>query len=156
MTPVATKLARRIRQWEFIDMAELLPEVQLFGGGKEGKPNSWKRAVTDIMTWVQCFATYVSVLGPCYPDSIPELMAYLQEIVRASQRFQGRAWVCYDATFRRQAAVSGNRRWSEVNGTLHTACYSGEHQSQHRCDVCMSFAHKTSEAIASILVCYPD
>ena len=25
------KLAQRIQQWEFVDMAELLPEVQLFG-----------------------------------------------------------------------------------------------------------------------------
>ena len=73
-------------------MAELLPEVQLFG--EESKPGSRKHTVTDILTWIQCFGTYISVLGPGHPECIPELMAYMQEIVQASQRFQGRAWVC--------------------------------------------------------------
>ena len=126
-------------------MAELLPEVQLFG--EESKPGSRKHTVTDILTWIQCFGTYISVLGPGHPECIPKLMAYMQEIVRASQRFQGRAWVCYDATFRRQAAASGNRRWSEINGTLHHACYSGESQTGLRCELCMSFSHRTSECM---------
>ena len=46
-TPVSTKLADRIHRWEFIDMGELLPEVQLFG--EEGKPSSKKQTVTDIL-----------------------------------------------------------------------------------------------------------
>ncbi|MCG8625874.1 MAG: hypothetical protein MJE68_28240, partial [Proteobacteria bacterium] len=39
------------------------------------------RQVTDIFTWMQCFTTYVSVLGPAYPEAIPELMAYAATII---------------------------------------------------------------------------
>ena len=143
LTPVSSKLAERIRQWEFIDMSELLPEIQLFG--EEGKASTRKNTVVDILTWVQCFGTYVAVLGPCFPECVPELMAYMQEIVKASQSYQGRAWVFYDATFRRQAAVSGNRRWSEINGTLHRACYADP--TGPRCELCMSVSHKTGECV---------
>ena len=31
LSPVSFKLAQRIRYWEYVNMAELLPEVQLFG-----------------------------------------------------------------------------------------------------------------------------
>jgi len=87
LSPVSNKLAQRIRQWEFIDMNELLPEVQLFGEAEGGKSGSKRPTVTDILTWVQCFAVYISVLAPCYPDSIPELMAYMMEIVGQARRF---------------------------------------------------------------------
>ena len=103
-------------------MTELLPEVQLFGGTEEGKAGNKRPTVTDILTWVQCFGNYM--LAPCYPDSIPELMAYMMEIVGQAKRFRGKTWVLYNAIFRRQVAASGNRRWSEVNNTLHASCYS--------------------------------
>ena len=63
---VLCKLAQRIRQWEFVDIAELLPEVQLFGGTKDGRPGAKRPTVTDILTWVQCFRIDVSVLASSY------------------------------------------------------------------------------------------
>ena len=40
-----------------------------------------------------------SVLGPRFPDSLPELLAYQATIVRVSQVFAGLAWVRYDQAF---------------------------------------------------------
>ena len=57
---VSYKLAQRIRQWEYIDMAELLPEVQLFGGAEDGRSGNRRPTVTDILTWIQCFGICVS------------------------------------------------------------------------------------------------
>ena len=76
-------------------------------------------------TWVQCFSTYVSVLAPAHPETIPELMAYMSTIVRVSQDFVGLAWVRYNAGFRRQAALTRNRSWSQINATLYTLCFTG-------------------------------
>ena len=92
--------------------------------GTVKRPSSSRRTrkVTDIFTWVQCFNTYVSVLAPAHPETIPELMAYMSTIVRTSQDFSGLAWVRYDAGFRRQAALTGNRLWSQINATLYTLC----------------------------------
>ena len=49
-SPVPNKVAERIQRWEFVDMAELLPEVRLSGGESEGKLLQRKPwCVTDII-----------------------------------------------------------------------------------------------------------
>ena len=147
-SPVSSKVAERIRRWEFVDMADLLPEVRLSTVENEGKSIQKKpRCVTDIFSWLQCFGTYVSILGPVYPSAIPEMMAYMNLIVRCSQDYEGLAWVRYDMAFRRQAAASGNKRWSEVNSTLYAICFTGKSQDHLRCELCMAKSHRTGECL---------
>ena len=112
----ANKVAKRIQRWEIVDMAELFPEVRLSRGENKGRLLQRKpKSVTDIITWIQCFRACVSVLGPAYPSTISELLAEMTLIVRD---YAGLAWVRYDMEFCHQAAIAGNRKWSEVNGTL--------------------------------------
>ncbi len=66
--------------------------------------------MTEITTWIQCYACVLAT------EAVPELMAYLVTISRVSQDFAGVAWV---AAFRRQAAISGNRKWSQINPSLY-------------------------------------
>ena len=146
-SPVPNKVAERIRR-EFVDMAKLLPEVRLSGGESKGKLLQRKpRCVTDIITWIQCFGAYVSVLGPAYPTAIPEFMAYMTLIVRCSQDYAGLAWVRYDMAFRCQAAIAGIRKWSEVNGTLYVTCFTGKGLDRQRCELCLSSLHKTGDCL---------
>ena len=135
-------------------MSELLPEfwVPLGSSQQEGDPPDQprtparrRRKVTDIATWVQCFATYVGVLAGMSPEAIPELMAYLVHIVRVSQDFGGLAWVNYDSAFRRQAASTGNRQWSRVNPSLYSICFSGVARTSKRCDLCLSLTHEVKD-----------
>ena len=146
--PIAPKLAQRIRRWEFVDMGELLPEFSQHDDEAAMK-RPWMtkkpRQVTDIFSWMQCFTTYVSVLGPAYPEAIPELMAYAATIVRVSQDFSGLAWQRYDAGFRRQAALTGNRQWSRINATLYTMCFTGKALAITRCELCFASTHTTTE-----------
>ena len=147
-SPVPNKVAERIRRWEFVDMAELLPEVRLSRGENEGRLLQRKpRCVTDIITWIQCFGAYVSVLGPAYPAAIPELMAYMTLIVCCSQDYANLAWVRYDMAFRRQAAIAGNRKWSEVNGTLYVTCFTGKGLDRQRCELYLSSSHRTGDCL---------
>ena len=148
--PVPYKLAQKIRRWEFVDMGELLPEFWCSYRDDEGavkRPSSSRRTrkVTEIFTWVQCFNTYVSVLAPAHPETIPELMAYMSTIVRTSQDFSGLAWVRYDAGFRRQAALTGNRMWSQINATLYTLCFAGNALATTRCELCFASSHSAAE-----------
>ena len=48
-------------------------------------PSRWPRQVTEIFTWIQCYASYVSVLSSHFAESVPELMAYMVTITRVSQ-----------------------------------------------------------------------
>lgn len=155
------KLAERIIKWEFIEMGELLPEFWSPSAGKDSATqppartgtHRRKRAVTDVATWVQCFATYTSVMSGPHPGSVPELLAYLIFILRASQDFGGVAWVTYDSAFRRQAFITGNRQWSKVNPSLYSICFAGAARTGVRCELCLSLSHPTRDCA---LVTDPD
>lgn len=96
------------------------------------------KQVTDFHTWLQCFATYASVLGNVNTSSFPELMAYLVTISRVSQDF---AWVRYDAAFRRQAAITENKKWSQINPSLYSICFTGKAQATTQCELCLTLLH---------------
>ena len=80
--------------------------------------------MTDIATWVQCFATYVGVLAGMSLEAIPELMAYLVHMVRVSQDFDSLGWVNYDSAFRRQAASTRKRQTGEPVPVFHLFLWS--------------------------------
>ena len=145
LVPVPAKLAARIREGNFIDMGELLPEFWCHTREEDGQKPDMKtrrnRKVTDIFTWLQCYGTYVSVRAASNPALIAELMAYMIMIVRTSQDFAGLAWVRYDAAFRRQAALTGNTQWSQINATLYNTCFTGLAKSTTRCELCLATTH---------------
>ena len=149
LPPVPEKLAARIRRGEFVEMCELLPEYWL-AKEEDGVVKAEKqrpRRVLDISTWVQSFTIYVSVRAAHDPALIPELMAYMYTIVRASQDFGGTSWVNYDTVFRRQAAATGMTAWSRVNGTLHHICFNGPRRQALRCDLCLAATHRTEDCV---------
>ena len=79
------------------------------------------------------------------PQHIPELMAYMVSILRATLEYEGSAWTMYDAAYRRQAAATGHKEWSRVNPSLYTVCFTGKARKANRCDLCLSTAHKTDD-----------
>ena len=88
-----------------------------------------------------------------HPQAVPELLAYLIFILRASQDFGGVSWVTYDAAFRRQAFITGNRQWSRVNPSLYSICFSGIVRAGTRCELYLSLSHPTRDCT---LVSDPD
>ena len=149
LPPIPPRIAAKVCRWEFVEMYELLPE---FWVQKEEETNAKaasrakaKRRIQDINVWLQCFGLYVSVLATQSPQYVPELMAYMVSILRASQEYEGSAWTTYDAAYRRQAAATGNKQWSKVNPSLYTVCFTGKARKATRCDLCLSAAHKTED-----------
>ena len=122
-------------------MCEMLPEFWPQLRELEDKnvaPKRRPKQVTDFTTWLQCFAAYTSVLAGTHPAAIPELMAYLVTISRVNQDFSGLAWVRYDAAFRRQAALTANRRWSQINPMLYSISFTGRAQQLALCELCLA------------------
>ncbi len=145
IAPIPSRVADKVLKRTFVDMAELLPEVWAVSKADETTKASTQRRprqVTDIFTWMRCFAAYVAVLSSNFNEEVPELMAYMVTILRVSQDFAGLAWVRYDAAYRRQAASTGNRKWSQINSSLYAICRA---QVVSRCDLCCSSAHATTE-----------
>ena len=88
-----------------------------------------------------------------HPQSVPELLAYLIFILRASQDFGGVAWITYNSAFRRQAFITGNRQWSRVNPSLYSICFAGAARTGMQCELCLSLCHPTRDCS---LVSDPD
>ena len=65
---------------------------------------------------------YVSVLPPQDLTQISGFMAYQVTIVWASQDYARLAWVCYDYTVWREAALTWKMSWSAINLTIYTLC----------------------------------
>ena len=102
--PVPAKLADRIWSWEFIEMADLLPEQMAPKREESGLSLLFlaqkHKHVTDINVWLQCFMVYISVMSRRFPQDVVELIAYMANIHKASLEFAGQSWVRYDSTFR--------------------------------------------------------
>ena len=161
LPPVSDKIADKIRAWKFVDMAELLPEpwgapsLMQEGPSTSQERRKSKKKVTDIVTWLECFAMYVGVMAGAHPKSVPELMAYMITILRTSQDFEDPAWITYDLAFRRQAAATNNRQWSRLNPTLYSICTAGKARKVTRCELCLNSDHTTKEC-ASLADSDPD
>jgi hypothetical protein len=70
-------------------------------------------------------------------------MAYLSNIVRVSQDFEGLAWERYDAG---QAAATGNQLWSRINGSLYAICFNAcTARKRSRCELCLATTHTTKQ-----------
>lgn len=117
LPPVPERLAAKIRAWKFVEMAEMLQEHWLQESYKEegAPPGSTRhnhqrchRKVTGIITWLQSYGLYVSMLASHSPEAISELMAYMVTMLRASQDFARSAWLTYDLAFRWQVEVTGD------------------------------------------------
>ncbi len=50
-----------------------------------------------------------TVCQRAHPEAVPELMAYMVGILKASAEYEGEAWAAYDVAYGRQAAATNNR-----------------------------------------------
>ena len=114
----------------------------------EGTTNKSCRQIQDINVWLQCFATYITVMASKFPKYTPQLLACMVIILKASQEHEGTAWAAYDVTYRQQAASTGHRGWSEGNTLLYVICFTAKGKRSARCKVCLSAGHHTADCPA--------
>ena len=131
-------------------MAELVPYIWALPWST-GQPAKPCRQVRDISVWLQCFACYTAVLSTRFPENTPNLLAYMVMILGATQEFEGSSWVTYDSSFRQQMAVSGNRDWSQSNGSLFTKCFTARSRTTMRCELCLNTSHQTRDCPGNTL-----
>lgn len=92
------KLLDSILAWEYIDLADLLPE-QLGASTPDARcdqivvlpESSWdtrrrkRRQIPDLVTWVEVFTTYLLVLSSRFPETLRDLISYQFFIVKHSK-----------------------------------------------------------------------
>ena len=132
-------------------MAELLPE---YWGADEpeshccsnqlSKP-SRRGPVKDILVWLDCYASLVSVLCSAHPLKFHHFMAYQRTIIRAHRMFVGDRWVVYDACYRRSAANKRSLDWGIKDTDLYNETFTGRARAISRCSICWSELHSATE-----------
>ena len=147
--PVPKKLANKIESGEFVDMAELLPDRlgctrSLALEDKGGVPKSKRRAVTNILEWIQCFSVYIAIIALKYPERVPDLLGYQSLIIDASIQYEGDSWVGYDRRFRLSAAANLTKAWASLDPTLWNLAFAGNARVS-RCKHCFALTHTSSK-----------
>ena len=79
--------------------------------------------ISNLLSWVSCFATYTAVLTEARPDLIKSRLAFLALIVVEARKHGGDGWQAYDSVFRENAAHVPTGDWSRLNASLHAAIF---------------------------------
>ena len=150
LPPVPFKLTEKILRGEFVDMAELLRdnlEVQRRASTATQSASlpapRCRREIPDLLSWVQCFGTYMAIVVSKYPHRMRELLAYQTLIVREARRCGGRGWLAYDSFFRQQAVGDDAADWSRLNQSLYAVTFvtQGNRERGRSCMLCLESDH---------------
>ena len=132
--PIPAKVVTQILCHKFIEMPDLLPEnldlpqcesssFAIEGGAIvpiTRVASKRKQEVTDRLTWVECFTSYITVLTTYMPNRSRDLLSYMALIIRMAKRYSGNCWLNYDRAFRLEAAASNIRDWSKLKPDLYS------------------------------------
>ena len=129
------KLVDKIEAGEYIDLTELPPargNSQSILPAVEGQVLvvqavdllQSRRVIPDLATWLQCFAIYAAVIAAKQPSCLPDLLACMSIIAKASKKFLWPSWVVYDQNFRQEAASYGNYEWARVDPRIYAQCFT--------------------------------
>jgi hypothetical protein len=148
------KTIDRIKAGEYIDFAELPPakgKARPLTAATEGvivvqaaDLLQSRKLIPDLATWTQCFALYATVRIAEQPARLPELMAYMTLIARASRKYKWPAWLVYDQNFRQEAAGNSGMCWAKADPSIYTQCFTSQ-AGESWCGRCHSLDHSSSD-----------
>ena len=101
---------------------------------------TWK-LVSDLTTWLQCFALYAAAVNQNQPERMAEMMAYQTIIAKASQRYRWPSWAIYDNTFRQEMAGTTGQSWARVDPSIYSLCFTGQAIGESWCGTCQTLDH---------------
>jgi len=154
--PLPKKLVEKMLAWKYVDLAELPPArgntVKNAGQLSQNivliqSPEvlrNQQRLIPDITIWVQCFGIYASVLATQFPQHVPELLAYMGDIIKASKQFKWPSWVIYDVAYRQCMEETGQKDWSKVDPSIYARSFTGWAKTSSWCTWCVSLDHDNS------------
>ena len=125
---LAKRLVDKIEADEYIDFGDLPPakgKGRPLGQAFEGQVVvvqaadlvQTRKLIPDVATWVQCFGLFAAAVARKKPQRLPDMMAYMTIVTKASQKYKWPAWVIYDQNFKMEAAGDSpcrGPRWSLV------------------------------------------
>lgn len=103
-----------------------------------------RKIIPDLATWCQCYSLFIAVVTQKKPERVPELMAYLSTIAKASLNYRWPSWIIYDQNFRQEAAGNPTQSWAKVDASLYAQCFTGQAaRAENWCSRCQCLEHAT-------------
>ena len=123
---LSKKLIEKIEAEEYIDFCELPPAkgkgrsmAQAFDGQivvvQAADLMQSRRLIPDLATWMQCFGLFTTAVARRKPERVPDLMAYMSVIAKASQKYKWPSWIIYDQNFRLEIAGNSGQRLTRAS-----------------------------------------
>ena len=140
---IPPRLVKKVLSLEYIDMAELLLENYDYADETEcshSTRSACQSPVTNIIVWLDCYASLMSVLCSAYPEKFGQFMLYQKTII-AHCRFAGEGWVIYDSSYHRQASNARSLDWGQIDGHLRNEIFTGKAKAIARHRICLSEMH---------------
>ena len=146
--PAATlppKVVKKIMALEFVEMAELRADIwpddstPADSGSISRRPS--KPPITNIRSWLECYARMAAVLTTRFPEKAAELWAYQTTILHTAHAYEGANWVAYDRLYRREMLANKDLNWSMPNPRLYSQAFTGRAKRHPQCPHCLSEDH---------------
>ena len=159
LPPIPGRAVEKIFKGQFIDFKELLNDnVALVSqlrdlGAVASSASSRSRLceVTNPLTWVYCYLSFMAVLSP--DARVHDLVAYAQIIIQLARSHGGSGWLAYDRQIRQQLAAGTPLKWNDINPSLLSVTVLGAppFPSGRNCPLCLLWDHtRTDCALASL------
>ena len=103
-------------------------EGQLLVLGTSDHPQSRRKAIADITTWLQALVSAETTKK----EKLVKVVAHLHLILHLHKDLVGSQWLYYDQKYREWAdATRGVKIWGEFNLTIYGCCLSYQQPSHH-------------------------
>ena len=163
LTPIPSKIVEHIQKKENVEMKELLTdnvallkkiqEVNTAVNAPAIANASKLREVTDPLTWVFCFHSFIAAKVN-HPET-KQLVAYAQIVIDLARKHPGAGWLTYDSLFRQQLNARASFQWHKVNPSSwlpqFSVLSSRNAEGSRVCTPCTASNHSdTDYALASL------
>lgn len=151
------KVVAKILRGEYVNMADLLQDnialdnklATVYSEGvstghlKSNKKRELTEDVHSLLSWIECFNIYSSVLQMKYPSLAKPLAAYTTMMVKEARRFGFRGWLQYDQLFRQHTTKDPTSAdWARLNSALYAIYFLTRQKGKTQtCPNCMSSDH---------------
>ena len=85
------------------------------------------------------------MLANKHGEYIPELMAYMRDIIRVSKQFKWPAWIVFDTNYCQHMAETRQKNWSKVDPSIYSRCLTGWARPTSWCEWCVSLDHDSNK-----------